>query len=415
DNWALRPPPENIYDHLEEFFPKHDLDKPVIEATSGNTSPTTAEASTAALPPPTSVNDDLARIRAKKSIRIVVQEHKKRIDRISRAAYMISHTDNVLHRRRTKLWGSKWEEVTTVQGRNNSNVSLPEAPSGGPRAFQWVRGELIGKGTYGRVYLALNATTGEIIAVKQVQLPQTASDENDSRQHTVVQAVKMESETLRDLDHPNIVQYLGFEETAANLSIFLEYVPGGSVGSCLHKHGKFDDNVTRSFTAQILCGLEYLHSKGILHRDLKGDNILVEMSGTCKISDFSVSKRTEDLAGGASTPLQGTLFWMAPEVINTQEKVYNFKIDIWSVGCVVLEMWSGMRPWIGEEMVAVMFKLSQSKEPPPVPEDIVLSEEADDFRRRCFAINPEERPSAAELRQHPYLILPPDWAFSGFT
>lgn len=149
--------------------------------------------------------------------------------------------------------------------------------------FKWVRGELIGRGTYGRVYLALNATTGEMIAVKQVETPQTASDKNDSRQISVVQALKLESETLKDLDHPNIVQYLGFEETPSNLSMwvdlfnmrytslymtysFLEYVPGGSIGSCLLKHGKFDEDVTKSFTAQILGGLEYLHSKGILHR-----------------------------------------------------------------------------------------------------------------------------------------------------
>lgn len=85
--------------------------------------------------------------------------------------------------------------------------------------FKWVRGELIGRGTYGRVYLALNATTGEMIAVKQVELPRTASDKSDSRQITVVQALKMESETLKVLDHPNIVQYLGFEETPENLSM----------------------------------------------------------------------------------------------------------------------------------------------------------------------------------------------------
>ena len=81
------------------------------------------------------------------------------------------------------------------------------------------------------------------------------------------------------------------------------------------------------------------------------------MSGTCKISDFGISKRTEDIHGGAFTALQGTVFWMAPEVVHTRKKGYNFKIDIWSVGCVVLEMWAGMRPWMGEEIVAVMFKV----------------------------------------------------------
>jgi len=228
-----------------------------------------------------------------------------------------------------------------------------------------------------------------------------------------VQALKDESETLKVLDHPNIVQYLGFEETPANLSIFLEYVPGGSIGSCLLKHGKFDEEVTKSFTAQILAGLEYLHSKGILHRDLKSDNILVEMSGVCKISDFGISKRTDD--NDAHTAMQGTVFLMAPEVINTQKKGYNFKIDIWSIGCVVLEMWAGTRPWLGDELVAVMFKLFQSKQPPPVPDGLVLTPLADDFRRKCFAINPEERPTAAELRKHPYLTLSPGWVFDGFA
>ena len=85
-----------------------------------------------------------------------------------------------------------------------------------------MRGELIGKGTYGRVYLALNATTGEMIAVKQVEIPRTASDKEDSRQVTVVEALKSESETLKDLDHPNIVSYLGFEETPTFLSMCVE-------------------------------------------------------------------------------------------------------------------------------------------------------------------------------------------------
>lgn len=85
--------------------------------------------------------------------------------------------------------------------------------------FKWVKGELIGKGTYGRVYLALNATTGEMIAVKQVELPKTASDQNDGRQLQVVEALMSESDTLKDLDHPNIVQYLGFEQSADHWSM----------------------------------------------------------------------------------------------------------------------------------------------------------------------------------------------------
>ncbi|KAF5380093.1 hypothetical protein D9615_006225 [Tricholomella constricta] len=407
--WAPRPPPEDIYECLEEFFPEHDLDKPVIEANSGETSPTTAEPAIPA--PPEAAPPEKLRIRGKKSIRIVAEEHKELIDRMSRADP--TSYSNAVRKRSTKLWGSKLEEVTTAQAKMQSGQPVPESPSAGT-TFKWVRGDLIGRGTYGRVYLALNATTGEMIAVKQVAMPRTASDKNDSWQVTVVQALKMESETLKDLDHPNIVQYLGFEETPDNLSIFLEYVPGSSIGSCLLKYGKFDENVTKSFTSQILAGLEYLHSEGIPHRALKADNILVEMSGVCKISDFGISKKIDDASGGAFTAMQGTVFWMAPEVTNTQKKEYNFKSDIWSVGCVVLEMWVGIRPWMRDEAQAVMFKLYQSNLPPPVPEDVVLSELADDFRWKCLANNLEERPTSAELRMHPYLVLPPDWVFTGF-
>ncbi|KAJ7596945.1 MAP kinase [Mycena floridula] len=409
-SWAPRPPPEDVYERLEDFFPEHDLDKPLIEANSGGTSPTAVEYPIPPAPVPLAI--DKSRVKGKKSIRHVAEEHKKRIDRTSKGES--SFAASVMRKRSTKLWGSKLEEVTVKEEQAIFSPSLPpESPSGGPTIFKWVRGELIGRGTYGRVYLALNATTGEMIAVKQVEIPRSASDKNEPRHITVVQALKLESETLKDLDHPNIVQYLGFEETPDNLSIFLEYVPGGSIGSCLLKHGKFDEEVTKSFTAQILSGLEYLHSRGIIHRDLKCDNILVQQDGVCKISDFGISKRTDD--DGAATAMQGTVFWMAPEVVNPQGKAYNLKIDIWSVGCVVLEMWAGMRPWMGEELVAVMFKLYQMKLPPPVPDDVVLSELGDDFRKKCFAINPDERPSAIELRKHKYLELTPGWRFSGFT
>ncbi|KLO14494.1 Pkinase-domain-containing protein [Schizopora paradoxa] len=415
--WDFRPPAESIYGQMDAFFPDHDLDKPVIEQSiSGGTSPTTAEPN---IPPfQNTQSEKEKRFNKKKSIRIVAAEHKKKIeDRISKAETQSS----VIRKRSTKLWGSKVEEVTPF-AIPNLPATVPESPTApNPKLaiFKWVRGELIGKGTYGRVYLALNATTGEMIAVKQVEIPKTDADRGDSRQAIVVEALKMESETLKDLDHPNIVQYLGFEQTPDFLSIFLEYVPGGSVAGCLRKHGKFEDQITRSFTGQILEGLEYLHNNGIIHRDLKADNILVDPSGICKISDFGISKRTADIEeNGIHTSMKGSVFWMAPEVVQAARKGeqhgYNGKVDIWSLGCVVLEMWAGRRPWQDVDAIAVIFELITKQQAPPVPDDVVLTPDADDFRQKCFYIKPDERPSASELRKHPYLTLRQDWMFTGF-
>jgi serine/threonine protein kinase len=153
-----------------------------------------------------------------------------------------------------------------------------------PVTFQWVKGELLGEGTYARVYLALNATTGEIMAVKQVELSRTASDLMNSRHQEIIDALDSERKTLMELDHINIVQYLGYEESSNYLSMyefdninlpendmnfdsFLEYVPGGTISSCLQIRGEgFPEDTTKSFAGQILAGLAYLHSKRILHR-----------------------------------------------------------------------------------------------------------------------------------------------------
>ncbi|KAJ8080061.1 mitogen-activated protein kinase kinase kinase [Marasmius tenuissimus] len=304
------------------------------------------------------------------------------------------------------LGDGHWQKLPTHMANRRYLKSSPARLT----AFKWVRGELIGKGTFGRVYLALNTTTGEMMAVKQVALPQTWND----RSRAVVGVSSLESETLTDLDHPNIVQYLGFEETPTNLNTFLEYVPGGSVGSILLKHGKLSEPVTISFSAQILTGLEYLHSKGILHRDLKASNILVGMDGVCKISNFRQSKRTTKHRR-AHTAMRGSSFWMAPEVLSPPKNGYDCKVDIWSLGCMILEMLTGTRPWSGVTNIPVMIMVSRDRTPPPVPEGVVLSELADDFlRRKCFAGDPDERPTAVELRRHKYLELPPDWKFSGF-
>jgi hypothetical protein len=129
-SWAPRPPPEDVYERLEEFFPEHDLDKPLIEASSGGTSPTTVDPPAVPTPPVSAAPDKTTRIKTKKSIRIVAQEHKKLIDRTSQGDP--SSYSNVLRKRSTKLWGSKLEEVTTAQVKSHSASMLPESSPGGP-------------------------------------------------------------------------------------------------------------------------------------------------------------------------------------------------------------------------------------------------------------------------------------------
>lgn len=237
--------------------------------------------------------------------------------------------------------------------------------------FKWMKGQLIGKGTFGRVYLGMNMTTGELIAVKQVEVNAKSAGSDKERIKEMVRSLDIEIDTMQHLDNPYIVSYLGCERKEYSISIFLEYISGGSIGSCLRKHGKFEESVVSSLTRQTLIGLAYLHNEGILHRDLKADNILLDIDGTSKISDFGISKKSNDIYGNdASNSMQGSVFWMAPEVIRSQGQGYSAKVDIWSLGCVVLEMFAGRRPWSKEEAVGAIYKLGSLNQAPPIPEDV---------------------------------------------
>ncbi|KAL1899147.1 mitogen-activated protein kinase kinase kinase [Sporothrix stenoceras] len=297
-------------------------------------------------------------------------------------------------------------------GGNTDNNGIPKRQT----TFRWFKGQLIGKGTFGRVYLGMNATTGEFLAVKEVEVPPKLVAQNDkNRVRELVASLNQEIETMQHLDHVNIVQYLGCERKETSISIFLEYISGGSIGSCLRRHGKFEEPVVASLTRQTLSGLAYLHREGILHRDLKADNILLDVDGTAKISDFGISKKTDNIYGNDRTnSMQGSVFWMAPEVIRPQDEGYSAKVDIWAVGCVVLEMFAGRRPWSQEETVGAIYKIAQG-ETPPIPQDVreKISPYAFAFMLDCFTVNPMERPTASRLlSQHPFCNLDPDYDFA---
>ncbi|KAF4591614.1 MAP kinase kinase kinase Ste11 [Ophiocordyceps camponoti-floridani] len=283
---------------------------------------------------------------------------------------------------------------------------------------KWMKGALIGQGSFGSVYLALHAVTGELLAVKQVEAPgaNSSSSQSDARKKSMIEALKREISLLRELRHPNIVQYLGCSSSADQLNIFLEYVPGGSVQTMLNSYGALPEPLVRSFVRQILTGLSYLHDRDIIHRDIKGANILVDNKGTIKISDFGISKKLETtnlLSGGAAAgggggagggaggagsnrhrpSLQGSVFWMAPEVV--KQTSYTRKADIWSLGCLVVEMMTGNHPFPDCSQLQAIFKIGGGKAAPTIPEQASL--EAQEFLRQTFEIDHNLRPSADEL------------------
>jgi len=290
------------------------------------------------------------------------------------------------------------ESISTPNTRKHASISSSAIVG---NVFTWKRGQLLGVGAFGKVYLGLNTNTGELFAVKELVFENSL----EAEAHRSVLSFRQEIELMRSLRHENIVRYLGTQVTDTNtICIFLEFVSGGSLSSVLSKFGPLTESVIRVYTKQVLTGLEYLHKNGIIHRDIKGANILVDPAGTVKLTDFGCAKAIRGLQGSNIKSLVGTPYWMAPEVIRNEG--YGRSADIWSLGCTIVEMACGRPPWSQEftELAAAMYHIASSNEIPHIPDS--LSSDGHDFLLLCFRRESRERSDASTLLSHVFIRQP---------
>uniref|UniRef100_A0A3P8WYC7 Mitogen-activated protein kinase kinase kinase 19 n=1 Tax=Cynoglossus semilaevis TaxID=244447 RepID=A0A3P8WYC7_CYNSE len=226
-------------------------------------------------------------------------------------------------------------------------------------SITWTKGEMLGRGAYGTVYCGLT-NQGQLIAVKQVSLD-TSNPKDAKGEYSRLQE---EVELLKTLRHINIVGFLGTSLYQHVVSIFMEYVPGGSIASILHRFGPLPERVLALYTQQILEGVAFLHLNRVIHRDLKGNNVMLMPTGVIKLIDFGCARRlsyvnhTGSNSGDLLKSVHGTPYWMAPEVIN--ETGYGSKSDIWSVGCTVFEMATGKPPLAHMNRMAALFFIANT-------------------------------------------------------
>ncbi|GMM29711.1 mitogen-activated protein kinase kinase kinase [Martiniozyma asiatica (nom. inval.)] len=355
-------------------------------------------------------------------------------------------------------------------------------------SIRWQKGKFLGGGTFGSVYASINLDTGGPMAVKEIRFADRQSIK------TIVPAIKGEMSVLEMLSHPNIVQFFGVEVHRDRVYIFMEYCSGGSLAGLL-EYGRIEDEaVIQLYTLQMLEALAYLHQFGIVHRDVKPDNILLDHMGVIKFVDFGSAKvipidnkvhgesssssiitlgsvgnnssgsnstsapnsiigtlndkdgfsisvpgplsstqsSTGSVYGAESVndpihdtdihnpvesrkhALTGTPMYMSPETIKGETTGRFGALDVWSLGCCVLEMATGRRPWSNlDNEFAVMYHIAAGHLP-QFPTNYELSKQGQEFLAKCLTIDANKRATAVELLQDPWIQAIREEAFADY-
>ncbi|KAG5876197.1 hypothetical protein JTB14_001940 [Gonioctena quinquepunctata] len=269
--------------------------------------------------------------------------------------------------------------------------------------FSWQRGIKIGQGRFGKVYTAVNNSTGDLMAVKEIAL-----QHNDT---TTLKRVAEEMKILEGFVHKNLVRSFGVEVHKDEMLIFMEYCSEGTLENLIAGTEKgLPELLVRRYTFQLVSGVACLHDHGIVHRDIKTANLFLTNGGNClKIGDFGCAAKIKSnmTMPGELKGFVGTQAYMAPEVFTrNMSEGHGRAADIWSVGCVVVEMSSGQRPWAQyDSNFQIMFKVGMGQSPDP-PDDII--DEGLDFLDMCFKHEPKERATAFELLAHNFVKVGED-------